>query len=69
MEGDKGTCSAGKHPNVVRKTKFNTKENAKKGYHSLVNIGVIAPNYEIYLCKECDRWHFGKPEHANLYKK
>lgn len=66
MKGDKGVCT---NEDLIRKTKFNTKENAQAARTSMINIEVLSPDNVIYQCKTCKMWHIGKPELANQYSK
>jgi hypothetical protein len=61
MKGDKGVCLAGAMPNQVRRTKFDTLENATATYNSHIGLGFIPANYILYKCKVCGMYHFGKP--------
>lgn len=68
MKGEKGTCSVGKGPNLVRKTKFDTKKNAQEACDFHVGMGFVQPDCIVYECKVCDMWHFGNPAQAKLYE-
>lgn len=66
MKGDKGVCT---NEDLIRKTKFDTMENAKNARIAMVRIDVMTPDNVIYQCKTCEMWHIAKPELAKQYSK
>jgi len=69
MKGDKGTCTITAPDVFVRRTKFNTKKHAQDACDFHVAMGFAHADSVVYQCKQCDLWHFGKPEWAKLYSK
>lgn len=69
MKGDKGICSLNSGSNLVRRTKFDTQENAQAACDFHNGTISVNSNYIVYQCKECGMWHFGKPEWAEKYGK
>jgi phosphoribosylaminoimidazole carboxylase (NCAIR synthetase) len=66
MKGEKGICVIGKAPNQIRRTQFDTSENAENVMNSLKEIGVVSMDFVIYKCF-CGFWHFGKLEWKEEY--
>ena len=69
MKGEKGICLVGEIPNQIRRTKFDTKQNAQAACDMHVGLGFVSKDYIVYKCKGCDMYHFGKPSWAETYKK
>jgi len=67
MKGEKGICVAGSLPTVIRRTKFDTQENAQIACNSHISLGFVPANYIVYKCTVCNTWHFGRPEWAEKF--
>lgn len=67
MKGDRGVCTAGTGVELLRRTKFNTKQNAQDACDFHVGMGFAPSDSIVYKCKVCKMYHFAKPEFAKKY--
>jgi len=61
---EKGMCTATTTEGLIRRSKYSTLEDATTMANMSRSLNVIPANYVIYECKECNKFHFGKPEWA-----
>jgi hypothetical protein len=69
MKGEKGICTIGIGNDMIRRTKYDTKDHAQEACDFHISMGFVHADYIIYKCKVCGMFHFGKPEWAEKYSK
>lgn len=67
MKGDRGVCTAGIGAELLRRTKFNTKQNAQDACDFHIQMGFASSDNIVYKCKVCKMYHFAKPKLVDKY--